>query len=124
MADRFPSLEGFSESMNRHLQIDDRPLLIRSAGQMEAKGNANLGIDGLDENVDFLSREKAALGDDAAQFAGHGDNAARVEDEDDDLLGGAGDGHNRGEGLTDFESSYPAIDASNEVVFIRIVALA
>ncbi|MCJ1337308.1 hypothetical protein MMC09_002590 [Bachmanniomyces sp. S44760] len=98
MADRFPSLEGFSES------------------QMEAKGNANLGIDGLDENVDFLSREKAALGDDAAQFAGHGDNAARVEDEDDDLLGGAGDGHNRGEGLTDFESSYPAIDASNERV--------
>jgi hypothetical protein len=50
------------------------------------------------------------LGDDADQFTTGNDGAAFVEDGDDDLLGGGG-----GEEVTEFESSFPAIDDRNEV---------
>lgn len=53
------------------------------------------------------------LGDDADQFATGHDNAAFVEDGDDDLLGGGGGG----EEVTEFESSFPAIDTRNDVCF-------
>ena len=70
-----------------------------------------------DEPSDFLARERALLGDDADQFATPADNAATVED-DNDLLGGgesyqAPADHEMG----GFESSFPAIDTSNEVSF-------
>ena len=52
------------------------------------------------------------LGDDANQFSTGHDNAAFVEDGDDDLLGGGGGGN---EEVTEFESSFPAIDTRNEV---------
>lgn len=79
-----------------------------------------------DSNIlddDFLSRERAALGDDAAQFASASDNfrgSATVEDGDDDLLGGGGGSfngghHAGGEEVTEFESSFPAIDTNNTV---------
>lgn len=57
------------------------------------------------------------LGEDADQFATSNDNAAFVEDGDDDLLGGGGgySGGGRGEEVTEFESSFPAIDTRNEV---------
>lgn len=57
------------------------------------------------------------LGDDAAQFASTGDNAATLEDGDDDLLGGGsyGGGQARGEDVTEFESSFPAVDTQNQV---------
>jgi hypothetical protein len=61
---------------------------------------------------DFLSRERAALGDDATLFASGNDNAAYVEDGDDDLLGGGG-GNN--EEIHEFQSSFPAIDTRNDV---------
>lgn len=61
---------------------------------------------------DFLSRERAALGDDATLFASGNDNAAFVEDGDDDLLGGGGG--NNGE-IHEFQSSFPAIDTRNDV---------
>ncbi|MCJ1481710.1 hypothetical protein MMC06_001869 [Schaereria dolodes] len=99
MADRFPSLEEFSE------------------GQTEAQGNSNLDIDGLDANNDFLSRERAALGDDAAQFAGSGDASVMMDGGEDDLLGGGGSysaGHAGDEEVTEFASSYPAIDMRND----------
>ena len=66
-----------------------------------------------------MTRERAALGDDAAQFASANDNAATVEDGDDDLLGGGasyGGGNAGGEEITDFESSFPAMDTRNQVV--------
>ncbi len=66
---------------------------------------------------DFLRREKAVLGDDANQFATPHDNLATVEDAvDDDLLGGGSTsaGNDIG-GMTNFESSFPAIDSQNEV---------
>jgi hypothetical protein len=68
-----------------------------------------------DEPSDFLARERALLGDDADQFATPADNTATVDD-DDDLLGGgqsyqASADHEMG----GFESSFPAIDTSNEV---------
>ena len=92
-------------------------------GQTEPQGN---GTDGAATDDDFLSRERALLGDDAAQFAGSSDNtrtSATVQD-DDDLLGGDdsygggsySNGANAGEeDVTDFESSFPAIDTRNEV---------
>lgn len=87
-------------------------------GQTEPKGNnGNLDV-GADD--DFLTRERALLGDDAAQFASANDNAATVEDGEDDLLGGSyegtySSGQHGGEGVADFESSFPAIDTSNNV---------
>lgn len=76
------------------------------------------GHDGAGAGDDFLSRERAALGDDAAQFASVDDNAATVEDGEDDLLGGGGSyggGHAGGEEITEFESSFPAMDTRNQV---------
>ena len=66
-----------------------------------------------------MARERAALGEDAAQFASAGDNAATVEEADDDLLGGGGDSYGGaqagGEEITEFESSFPAMDTQNQV---------
>ncbi|GAB7347357.1 hypothetical protein MBLNU459_g4293t1 [Dothideomycetes sp. NU459] len=100
MADRFPSLD----------EID--------AGQTETRGDA--AFDGLEssEPSDFLSRERALLGDDANQFSTAADNSATVQDGDDDLLGGGG-GYSDGPANDDmggFESSFPAIDTSNDAV--------
>jgi hypothetical protein len=54
------------------------------------------------------------LGDDADQFATGDDNAAFLDGGDDDLLGGSG--HEGGnDEVTEFESSFPAIDTQNEV---------
>lgn len=95
--------------------------LILSSGQTEARGN---GAHANDDNIlddDFLTRERAALGDDAAQFSSPGDNfhgSATVEDGDDDLLGGGDDyhgGNQGGEQVTEFESSFPALDSDNSV---------
>ena len=79
-----------------------------------------------DDPSDFLARERAALGDDAAQFASPRDNAATVadvEDDDDfdDLIGAGGqtNGNTGGEEMDmmgDFETSFPAVDTSNEAV--------
>jgi len=90
MADRFPSLEEFD-----------------SGAQTETHGDAD--FDG-PAGDDFLTREKALLGDDADFFASGNDSAAFVDD-DNDLLGGEG-----GEEVTEFESSFPAIDTQNENV--------
>ncbi|PSS28185.1 hypothetical protein M430DRAFT_24543 [Amorphotheca resinae ATCC 22711] len=95
MADRFPSLEEFD-----------------SGAQTEAKEDSGFEPAGAD---DFLSREKALLGDDADQFATGDDNAAFLDGGDDDLLGGGGrEGGN--DEVTEFESSFPAIDTQNESV--------
>ena len=93
-------------------------------GQTEVRDNG-VGDLGADDN--FLARERAILGDDAAQFAGPGDHAgqATVEDGEEDLLGGDysnggatnGEHHTGGQDLTDFESSFPAIDTRNDVQY-------
>jgi hypothetical protein len=72
--------------------------------------------DGADD--DFLSRERALLGDDANQFASPNDKLATVEDGDDDLLGGGSGSFQAtvgGEEMQGFEDSFPAIDTTNEV---------
>lgn len=94
MADRFPSLEEFD------------------SGAAEVPGNSGLPETGAED--DFLTREKALLGDDANQFATGNENTVTVEDGDDDLLGG-GEGSGGAE-VTEFESSFPAIDTQNEAV--------
>ncbi|KKK25528.1 hypothetical protein P175DRAFT_0497338 [Aspergillus ochraceoroseus IBT 24754] len=91
MADRFPSLEDFS------------------AGQTEA-----IETNGTEES-DFLARERAALGDDADQFATAQDHVADVMDNE--LLGGAEEIQAGAiPEISGFESSFPAIDTQNEQV--------
>jgi hypothetical protein len=64
---------------------------------------------------DFLSRERALLGDDADQFTSESDKLATVED-DDDLMGGDYSQANvGGQEMDGFESSFPAIDTTNDV---------
>lgn len=70
---------------------------------------------------DFLERERALLGEDADLFNA-GDSkpgAATVEDGDDDLLGGddfvSAPAQTSGGDIDDFESSFPAIDTTNNV---------
>ncbi|KAL8801964.1 MAG: hypothetical protein Q9200_006756 [Gallowayella weberi] len=97
MADRFPSLEDFGD------------------GQTEPKSNAATNGAGADD--DFLTRERALLGDDANLFSTANDNAATVQDGDDDLLGADGSysgGQGGGEEISEFESSFPAMDTRNE----------
>ncbi|KAL8726498.1 MAG: hypothetical protein Q9181_006027, partial [Wetmoreana brouardii] len=98
MADRFPSLEEFGD------------------GQTEPKSNgATNGA--ADADDDFLARERALLGDDAAQFTSSNDNAATVEDGDFDLLGGDNNQDGapaQGQEINQFESSFPAVDTQNE----------
>lgn len=92
-------------------------------GQTEAKGDPDF------ENIssgdaDFLAREKAALGDDADLFAT--DNTQlnssgpvqNDDNEDDDLLGGGDSAAGNdlgGDGISQFQSSFPAIDTNNPV---------
>ncbi|KAL8775226.1 MAG: hypothetical protein Q9209_000232 [Squamulea sp. 1 TL-2023] len=97
MADRFPSLEEFGD------------------GQTEPQSNG--ATNGASADDDFLTRERAILGDDANLFSTSNDNIATVQDGDDDLLGG-GDSYEGGQGggeeISEFESSFPAVDTRNE----------
>jgi hypothetical protein len=80
---------------------------------LDTKGVSALDLDPIAASgEDFLSRERAALGDDATLFASGNDNVAYVEDGDDDLLGGGG-GNN--EEIYEFQGSFPAIDTRNDV---------
>ncbi|KAF2265346.1 hypothetical protein CC78DRAFT_515542 [Lojkania enalia] len=96
MADRFPSLD----------EID--------AGKSGAT-NFDLVGDAADGD-DFLSRERALLGDDADQFASANDKLATVEDGEDDLLGGdtSFQANVGGQEMAGFENAFPAIDTTNE----------
>lgn len=100
MADRFPSLD----------EID--------AGHTEARGDAtNFDIIGdSNDNDDFLTRERAMLGDDADLFASENDRAATVEDGEDNLLGGDyGDANVDSQEVSGFEASFPAINTNDHI---------
>ena len=94
------------------------------SGQTTVQGDPSAAS--AEDPSDFLARERAALGDDAAQFATPGDNVATVadveDDDDDDLLGGGGgqtNGNTGGEEMDmmgDFETSFPVVDTSNDAV--------
>jgi len=98
-------------------------------GQTQARGDGgDIDLVGEDAGTDdFLSRERALLGDDADQFASSNDKLATVEDGDDDLLGGgdssfqAGGGGGGGEEMMGFESSFPAIDTTNDVCHAQLL---
>lgn len=91
--------------------------ILNQAGQTEARGDAaDFDISGDNDASNFLDRERALLGDDADQFASENDRAATVEDGDDDLLGGDFSQANvGGQEMSGFESSFPAIDTTNDV---------
>lgn len=89
-------------------------------GHTEARGDAtDFDLVGDSNGTDdFLSRERALLGDDADQFASENDRVATVEDGDDDLLGGDfGQANVGGQEMSGFESSFPAIDTTNDVSY-------
>lgn len=70
-----------------------------------------------DGGSSFLDRERAALGDDA-DFFQSGEDGNLVSGGNDDLLGGGGDFppmDGQKDNMGDFESSFPAIDMTNEV---------
>ena len=82
-------------------------------------GQAPVNTNG-DGGASFLERERAALGEDADQFAtaqdGPNTATATVEDGDDDLLGGDDDYTAAPmESNSQFESSFPAIETQNAV---------
>jgi len=91
---------------------------MQPVGKTEAQGSGNLDLIGdVEDTTDFLSRERALLGDDADQFASPNDKLATVEDDNDDLLGGdtSYQANVGTEEMAGFESSFPVIDTTNEV---------
>ncbi|KAK5956774.1 Clathrin light chain [Knufia fluminis] len=96
MADRFPSLDDIDQ------------------GQTEVRGGDASG------DSDFLARERAALGEDADLFtSGNETRQTTVEDGDDDLLGGDFSGGAQQPSVAQddfdtFESSFPAVDSTND----------
>jgi hypothetical protein len=92
--------------------------ILNPPGHTEARGDAtDFGLAGdANDGENFLDRERALLGDDADLFASDNDRAAKVEDGDDDLLGGDFSQANVGsQEMSGFESSFPAIDTTNDV---------
>jgi len=116
MADRFPSLEEFDAGPLFSYPRTTLAMITDAfeTGSTEIRDLPAGGGDG----TSFLERERAALGDDADQFATPHDRLATVEDAgDDDLLAGGGAEYQAegGEDITGFESSFPAIDTTNDV---------
>ncbi|KAH6655250.1 clathrin light chain [Truncatella angustata] len=89
MADRFPSLDDFDSGAQTN---------VNDVGSPDAD--------------DFLAREQALLGDDAAQFATSNDSAAFV-DTSDDLLGEGDDSHLE---QSQFQNQFPDINSGNDAV--------
>ena len=141
MSDRFPSIEDFDEGEPSkpnsslpptrphfiyHFQSKPKTASLTSdSGQTEARPNNGPSADLMDgpseDTSDFLSRERAALGDDANQFATPGDNVATTQNGDDDLLGGGGGDisaqtNGAAEDVQAFQSSFPPVGTNqNEV---------
>jgi len=91
---------------------------LTSSGQTGSKGGDG-ALDLIDDSDDFLSRERAALGEDANQFSTPENNvpSLSVQNGYDDLLGDDEslrvNGHN--EEMNQFQSSFPSIKTRNEV---------
>lgn len=91
-------------------------------GHSETQGNGPINTPSVSADDDFLTRERALLGDDAAQFAtasDHSASATAVPDHEDeeDLLGGGvyGNSQTSGEDVKRFENSFPEVEPRNEV---------
>lgn len=87
---------------------------------MFIEGTDTHGVNNSNVNDDFLTRERAALGDDADFFTSANDNTVSANAQEEDLLGGdysggQHEGRNTGEEITEFESSFPAVNTHNEV---------
>jgi len=91
---------------------------LTSSGQTESKSGDD-AHDLIDDRDDFLSRERALLGEDANQFSTPQNSvpSVSVQNGHDDLLGDdnslQANGHN--EDMNQFQSSFPSIDTRNEV---------
>ncbi|KAL9049390.1 MAG: hypothetical protein Q9162_007244 [Coniocarpon cinnabarinum] len=95
MTDRFPSIE----------EIDSG-----AAPAAATNGSDDLLGGGGDSTDDFLSRERAALGDDADQFASPNDDPGDLKD------GGAVGVNGTSHEELSFQQNFPAVDGRNENV--------
>lgn len=102
MADRFPSLEDFSEGTLTHY--------TPYSGANITPGQTEVAEAPTATDDDFLARERAALGEDADQFATAQDHVGENVGGDDDLLGG----DEPVEELGQFESSFPSVETQNQ----------
>lgn len=102
MADRFPSLDDFAEGTLTHYSPYSGANI--TAGQTEVNEAPTATDD------DFLARERAALGEDADQFATAQDHVGENVGGDDDLLGG----DEPVEEIGQFESSFPSVESQNQ----------
>lgn len=92
-------------------------------GQSDTPRNGVITTPSVSADDDFLTRERALLGDDAAQFASPNDHPASAtavpnHEDEEDLLGGGsyGNAQIKGEDVKRFESSFPEVEETrNEV---------
>lgn len=94
-------------------------------GHNDAPRNGAVNTPSVSADDDFLTRERALLGDDAAQFASANDHSASatagpIDDDEEDLLGGGsyGNTQTKGADVKRFESSFPEVDESPNDVSI------
>lgn len=95
-------------------------MLIIGLGHSETSRNGVIDSPNGSADDDFLTRERALLGDDADQFASANDHSASgpIEDDEEDLLGGGsyGNAQTKGSDVKRFESSFPEVEETrNEV---------
>ena len=95
-------------------------LLKPDLGHSDTSRNGVIDSPSGSADDDFLTRERALLGDDADQFASANDHSTSgpIEDDEEDLLGGGsyGNTQTKGPDVKRFESSFPEVEETrNEV---------
>lgn len=116
MADRFPSLDDFdSGGKTCHLLLAWPGPILHHLGWLTLYFPAQTDVKDVSASADdFLAREQALLGDDAAQFTTGNDSAAFV-DTSDDLLGGGEGGDVSHLEQSQFQNQFPDINSGNQV---------
>lgn len=119
MADRFPAIEDIDSSKpsySGHLCAPNNQI-CQTGHEDNSNNNSNNNNNSSGADLDFLSRERELLGDNAAEFATSSDNmaSATVDDGIDDFFIGGGNQHSSsGKEFSAFESSFPNIEAVRE----------
>ena len=91
------------------------------SGHSDSSRNGVINSPSGSADDDFLTRERALLGDDADQFASANDHSASApaEDDEEDLLGGGsyGNAQTKGADVKRFESSFPEVEETRNEVY-------
>ena len=96
-------------------------------GHNDTSRNGAINTPSVSADDDFLTRERALLGDDADQFASANDHSASagpisIDNDDDDLLGGESFGSPQAKGadVKRFESSFPEVEETRNEVCLAL----